>query len=273
MNSIPQITDREALERNRSRAQSNPATFLHDEAIAEVQDRLSLVNREFTNIAIVTGHPSVWSKAFPTATVVPDAETLSLEPKSKDLVIHAMSLHWANDPIGQIIQCRRALRPDGLFLAVAFGGETLTELREALSRAEIETKGGLSPRVAPMAELRDMGSLLQRAGLALPVADSLPLNAEYRDIYHLMHDLKAMGEANALAERHRAFVGKSLFATAQSLYSRLNPTNSGRIPATFELIFLLGWAPDESHQKPLRPGSASASLAQALGTTENPLKD
>ncbi len=273
MNSIPQITDRASLERNRQRAKPDGATILHDEAIADIQDRLSLVNRDFTDIAIVTGHPEVWSAAFPTATIVSDDETLGLEPNSKDLVIHAMCLHWANDPVGQIIQCRRALRPDGLFLSVAFGGQTLFQLREALAKAEVETKGGLSPRVAPMAELRDMGALLQRAGLALPVADSLPLNAEYRDVYHLMRDLRAMGEANALADRYRSFVGKSLFDATQRHYSSSFPTGSGRLPVTYELIFLLGWAPDESQQQPLRPGSATASLAQALGTTENPLKD
>lgn len=273
MNSVPQLTDRTSLERNRTRSRAAPATFLHEKAIAELHDRLLLVNRDFTDVAIVTGHPEIWAEAFPKAVIVADEETLNIEPNSKDLVIHALALHWANDPIGQIIQCRRALRPDGLFLSVAFGGQTLTELRESLAAAEVETKGGLSPRVAPMAELRDMGGLLQRAGLALPVADSLPLNVEYRDLLHLMHDLRAMGETNALAARHRSFAGKSLFETAQRFYTQNHSSESDRLKATFELIFLLGWAPDESQQKPLRPGSASASLAHALGTTENPLKD
>ena len=273
MNTIPQITDRRALDRNRTRAKATSAIFLHEEAVAEIQDRLTLVNRDFTDIAIVTAHTEIWSAAFPTATVVKDTETLNLEPNSRDLVIHAMSLHWANDPIGQIIQCRRALQADGLFLSVAFGGQTLVELRDSLAKAEIETKGGLSPRVAPMAELRDMGALLQRAGLALPVADSLPLRVEYRDIYHLMHDLRAMGEGNALVDRHRSFVSGSLFEVAQRHYSNTYSSAADRLLATFELVFLLGWAPDESQQKPLKPGSAKASLARALGTIENPLKD
>lgn len=273
MSLIPKITDRPALLRNRARAKSAPASFLHDEAIAELQDRLTLVNRSFTDITIVTGHPDVWASAFPSARIIPDEETLALEPHSMDLVIHAMCLHWANDPIGQIIQCRRSLRPDGLFLSVAFGGKTLTELRESLGAAEIAVNGGLSPRVAPMAEIRDMGALLQRGGLALPVADSVPINVAYRDIFHLMHDLRAMGEANALLERHKTPPRRALFKHAQSHYANTYKTETDRIAATFELVFLLGWAPSDTQQKPLRPGSASHSLAAALGTTENPLKD
>ena len=261
------------MKRNRSRAQADLATFLHDEAIADIQDRLAMVNRDFTKATIVTGHPGLWGSAFPDATIIEDLETLDLEPESNDLVIHAMSLHWANDPVGQIIQCRRSLMPDGLFLSVAFGGKTLHELRDALSRAEIETVGGLSPRIAPMAELRDMGGLLQRAGLALPVADFLLLTAEYRDVYHLMRDLRAMGEANALMDRHRTPPSKSLFETTQRIYAGSYLTDAGRLPATFELVFLSGWAPAESQPKPLRPGSAKTSLADALGTLENPLKD
>lgn len=273
MTPIPQITDRARLLQNRARASRAPALFLHDEAIAEIQDRIALVNRPFTAITIVTGHPEVWQNAFPNARVIEDAETLDIAPKSQDLVIHAMALHWANDPIGQIIQCHRGLKPDGLFLSVAFGGQTLIELRQALAAAEVAVLGGLSPRVAPMAELRDMGGLLQRAGLALPVADSLPLTVEYRDIFHLMQDLRAMGEGNALTDRHRKPTPKALFAAAQAHYADTHQSAQGRLTASFELVFLLGWAPDDSQQKPLRPGSAKTSLAQALGTSENPLKD
>lgn len=252
---------------------TEPADFLHEEAIAELEDRLTLVNRTFTDVTIVTGHPQIWSKAFPSARIISDEETLDLEPTSLGLVIHAMCLHWANDPIGQIIQCRRALRPDGLFLSVAFGGNTLTELRESLGSAEIAIYGGLSPRVAPMAEIRDMGALLQRGGLALPVADSVPLRVEYRDVFHLMHDIRAMGESNALTNRHKKPVRRALFLETQRLYQANHTSDAGRLLATFEMVFLLGWAPSDSQQKPLRPGSASHSLAAALGTKENPLKD
>ncbi len=273
MSPIPKITDRAVLLRNRARAQSAPADFLHEEAIAEIQDRLMLVNRSFTNVTIVTGHPAVWARAFPDARIIADDETLELEPDTQDLVIHAMCLHWANDPIGQLIQCRRALRPDGLFMSVAFGGKTLFELRDSLTNAEIAAYGGLSPRIAPMTEIRDMGALLQRAGLALPVADSVPVRVEYRDAPHLMRDLRAMGEANALIERHKTPVKPSLFSAVQEHYARDFSTQSNRILATFEQVYLLGWAPAESQQKPLRPGSASHSLASILGTSENPLKD
>lgn len=273
MNTVPKLTDRTALLRHRTRAAGAPADFLHLEAIAEVKDRLAMVNRSFTEMTIVTGHPKVWGTAFPQAHIVADEDVLDVQPESRDLVVHAMCLHWANDPVGQLIQCRRALRPDGLLLAVSFGGDTLSELRACLSQAEIAVSGGLSPRIAPMGEIRDMGSLLQRAGLAMPVADGLPLQVEYRDLIHLMHDLRAMGETNALDQRHRKPAPHALFTEAQRLYAEHFPGADSRIRATFELLFLSGWAPDESQPKPLRPGSASHSLAAALGTNENPLKD
>lgn len=273
MNSIPELTDRPALLRHRARCASEPADFLHQEAIAEIKDRLMMVNRTFKDVAVVTGYPAIWSAAFPEAKIIADEDVIALEPEAHDLVIHAMSLHWASDPVGQLIQCRRALRPDGLFLSVAFGGNTLTELRDALSKAETQVMGGLSPRIAPMAEIRDMGGLLQRAGLALPVADSLPLNVEYRDVLHLMRDLRAMGETNALTQRHRKPVPRALFAAAQMHYADAHQGDEGRLKATFELLFLLGWAPADNQPKPLRPGSATHSLAEALGTNENPLRD
>jgi len=166
--------------------------------------------------------------------------------------------------VGQIVQCRRALQADGLFLAVAFGGETLSELRVALAEAEVAEMGGLSPRVAPMAEVRQWGALLQRAGLALPVADSLPSDVRYDDLFALMRDLRQMGETNALLERHRRPVRRSLFNRAAALYATRFGDEAGRLRATFELIFLTGWAPHESQQKPLRPGSARSRLADAL---------
>ena len=272
MSNPPALTDREALLRNRARVHQG-ALFLHDLAAAEVKDRLSLVNKTFTNPALVTGNQEVWQGRFDTATVIEDCETLSLNPGAHDLVIHAMSLHWANDPVGQLIQCRRALSPDGLFLAVSLGGQTLHELRACLAQAETEICGGLSPRVAPMAELRDMGGLLQRAGFALPVADSQPINTEYRDIWHLMRDLRHMGEGNALAARQRKASSKKMFEHAAELYDSYFPGADGKVTATFDLIFLSGWAPAEDQPQPLRPGSAQHRLADALATIETPLKD
>lgn len=267
----PILTDRTALIRNRARATSD-ALFLHNEVRDEAQERLLEVNRTFTNPAVITGFPQIWAD-FPAATVITDDETLPLTPAAHDLVIHALSLHWANDPIGQMVQARHALRPDGLFMGFLFGGQTLNELRACLAQAESEVTGGLSPRVLPMGEIRDLGALLQRAGFALPVADSFTKTVQYRDALHLMHDLRAMGEGNALAGRLRRPTRRAVMARAAMIYAETYALPDGRIPATFEIICLTGWAPDESQQKPLRPGSAAHRLADALKTNELKLPD
>ncbi|AUH33654.1 SAM-dependent methyltransferase [Paracoccus tegillarcae] len=266
----PVLTDRIALERNRVRAARAGVTdFLHRIAIGEVQDRLSEVNRTFRDVAVVTGHPEIWSGAFPDALILPDSPVLDLpQPGSLDLVIHAMALHWADDPVGQIIQSARALRPDGLFLAVCPGDTTLSEARAALAAAEAEVSGGLSPRVLPMGEVRDLGGLVARAGLALPVADLVRLPASYRDLFHLAHELRAMGEGNALAGRLRQPTRRALFDRAARIYAERFPDRDdpSRIQASFDLVFLTGWSPAENQQKPLKPGSAQISLADALQT-------
>lgn len=268
----PSLFDRPALARHRARAQDD-ALFLHHAAVDEVQDRLSMVNKSFTAPAVVTPFTQIWQDVLPEARIVEDADVLDLTPGAHDLVIHAMALHWANDPVGQLIQCHRALRPDGLLLVVCLGGETLHELRATLGQAEIEIAGGLSPRIAPMAELRDLGGLLQRAGFALPVADTARLTAEYRDLPHLMRDLRAMGETNSLSGRLKHPTRRQVFVRAQQIYADHFTTPQGRLAATFELICLTGWSPDDSQQKPLRPGSAKARLADALGTKEGKLPD
>ena len=260
------LIDRQALQLHRDRAgRLGPADPLHRIARDEVQDRLAEINRPFTRIGIVTSWPEFWQAAFPEAHVTTDSERLDL-PEGLDLVIHAMALHWAEDPVGQIVQSARALKPDGLFIAACLGGETLTELREVLTRAEIETTGGLSPRFLPMGEIRDLGGLLARAELALPVADHLPLRLSYRDLFHLAADLRAMGETNALADRLSHPTRREIFARAAADYAQRHPdaADPARIIATFDMIFLTGWAPDSSQQKPLRPGSAQFSLTDAL---------
>ncbi|MDF1726802.1 MAG: methyltransferase domain-containing protein [Sulfitobacter sp.] len=264
------MTDPVALKRHRDRA-TPEGSFLHHAAADEIEDRIGMVNKPFPDQAIVTGHPDIWRTRFPQATLVPDTDTLALQENSQDLIVHAMSLHWADDPVGQMIQCRRALRPDGLFLAVSYGGQTLQELRACLAQAEIDLTGGLSPRVAPMADLRDQGALLQRAGLALPVADAQPFTVTYTDAWALMRDLRAMGEANALAARLRKPSRRALMDRAADLYAAHYPAEDRRIKATFEMIFLAGWAPDSSQPKPLRPGSASQRLADVLNTDETKL--
>lgn len=268
------LTDRVALTRHRERARSLPdhdaALFLHRLALFDLQERLSEVNRRFTAPAVVTGFPEIFRGLF-SALVVPDDDLIALEQNAHDLVVHAMSLHWANDPIGQLVQCRRALRPDGLCLVVLPGGRSLQELRAAFAEAEAAVTGGLSPRVLPMGEIRELGALMQRAGFALPVADSLVQTVEYRSFPALLSELRAAGETNALAGRLRHFTRRSVLAEAARIYAASYSTPEGRLKATVELVFLTGWAPHENQQQPLRPGSAKARLADALGVPEKPL--
>lgn len=269
MSTPPRLTDRDALLRHRSRAKAtDPALFLHEDAAIELEERLNEVNRRFTNPALVTNFPDPWLPVLPGARVVADDDTLDLEEGAHDLVVHAMCLHWANDPVGQIVQAARALRPDGLFVAVMFGGQTLAELRAVLAEAEIAVTGGLSPRVLPMGEIRDLGALLQRAGLALPVADVVSRKVTYADPLRLLADLRAMGEGNALSARSRHFTRRAVLAEAVARYAENFSEPDGRVRATFDMVWLTGWKPHESQQKPLRPGSATHSLAEALGTCE-----
>jgi len=270
MTTQPTMTDLATLARHRARA-TPKGMFLHQAAAGEIQDRLELVNKSFKAAAIVTGFPEFWATQLPSSVTTPAHEVLDLDQGAHDLVVHAMALHWVNDPVGQLIQCMRALRSDGLFLSAAFGGQTLHELRACLGQAEAAVSGGISPRVAPMAELRDMGALLQRAGFALPVADVMSLQVEYDDAWHLMRDLRTMGETNALDARLRRPTARKVLEHAADLYQTHFGTGQGRIFATFDLIFLTGWAPDESQPKPLRPGSAKQRLADALRTDETKL--
>ncbi|MCV2863224.1 methyltransferase domain-containing protein [Albidovulum sediminicola] len=266
MQTPPLMTDAAALARNRARALRQGAElFLQEEAADEIKERLGEVNRRFTKPLIVSGFAEPWQSLWPGVPRVADADLLQVEPGAHDLVIHAFGLHWANDPVGQLVQCRRALSPDGLFMAVLFGGRSLSELRAVLAEAESRASGGLSLRVLPMAEIRDLGGLLQRAGFALPVADSAVKTVTYRTAFHLIADLRAMGEGNALAARSRRWPGRALFPEAARLYAETFPADDDRIRATFEMIFLTGWAPHESQQKPLRPGSAVQRLSEALG--------
>ncbi|SEN23672.1 methyltransferase domain-containing protein [Palleronia pelagia] len=268
------LTDRDRLQQSRRRTRAD-ALFLHGYAADQLEERLEEVNRTFTAIAVVTGHPEFWSARFPDATIVTDDEVLALERGRHDLVIHAMALHWADDPVGQMAQCRLALQPDGLFLGVCFGGQTLSELRSVLAHAESIVSGGIAPRVLPMAEIRDLGGLIQRAGLALPVADTDPIKVDYADLAALVRDLRHMGEGNAMAARDPRPLPRAVLRQAAQTYAASFPASddADRIVATFELVFLSGWAPDESQQKPLRPGSAKARLADVLGTDETSLRD
>ncbi|MCG3268463.1 methyltransferase domain-containing protein [Yoonia sp. I 8.24] len=270
MEKMPTLFDRRTVQHNRARADAD-ALFLHDALATELHERLNEVNRTFTSIAIVTGFPDFWAQAFPAATIVADEDVLELQPGAHDLVLHVMALHWANDPVGQLVQCRHALKPDGLLLCGFLGGQTLHELRASLAEAEAIVAGGISPRIAPMGEIRDLGALLQRAGFALPVADATPLTASYANAFHLMHDLRKMGETNAMIDRIRHMTRRNVMTETASIYAEHFTNEDGRVDATFELITLTGWAPGDGQQQPLRPGSATTRLADALDAVETPL--
>ncbi|MDI1283073.1 MAG: methyltransferase domain-containing protein [Reyranella sp.] len=201
--------------------------------------------------------------------VVADEEALPFAPQSFDLVLSAMSLHWVNDLPGTLIQIGRMLKPDGLFLGAMLGGGTLWQLRQALAAAESEIEGGLSPRVSPFADLRDAAGLLQRAGFALPVADGETIEVDYESALALMRDLGAMGEGNLVVERRRGMARRATLLRAAEIYSERFALPSGRVAASFEVLFLHGWAPHASQPKPLKPGSAAHRLAEALGTAEH----
>ena len=269
MTAPPTLFDPETRAARIARAQRiGPALFLQEAVARGLEDRLEEVNRSFTTPVVVSDWPEVWRAVLPAARIVPPTGTLDLKERSCDLVVHALSLHALDDPVGQLAQCRLALRPDGLLLAALFGGQTLHELRACLAEAEVAVTGGLSPRVAPMGEIRDLGGLLGRAGLALPVADAETFTVSYATPFHLMRDLRAMGETSALAARLRRPTRRTVLTEAARLYAERFAGADGRIVATFEVVTLTGWAPADSQPRPLRRGSATLRLAEALGVDE-----
>ena len=276
MPQAPIIFDRTLIRARQERARKlGPATFLIDRVAEEMAERLAAVLRTFERAADVgtpndTVRRTLTGRVGAFADVVADEETLPFAEASLDLVVSGLALQFVNDLPGTLIQIRRALRPDGLFLAALIGGDSLTELRQAFAAAEAEVEGGLSPRVAPFADLRDMGALLQRAGFALPVTDVDRVVVRYATPLDLMHDLRRMGAANPLAQRRRVPLRRSVLKRMIEIYAERFAGADGRIPATFEIVWLSGWAPHASQQQPLRPGSARARLADALNTQELP---
>jgi SAM-dependent methyltransferase len=270
----PVIFDRRLLRARLTRAAAiGPVTFLLDRAADDMAERLSAVLRPF-DIAADLGTPTdavrraIAGRVGTIAAVVADEEALPFRDASLDLVVSALALQFVNDLPGTLIQIRRALKPDGLFLAAMTGGESLAELRVAFAEAEAEVEGGVSPRVAPFADLRDLGALLQRAGFALPVTDVDRVTVRYASPLDLMHDLRRMGAGNVLTERRRTPLRRSTLRRMLEIYAERFADLDGRIRATFEIVWLSGWAPHESQQKPLPPGSAKTRLADALRTQE-----
>ena len=269
--SAPHLFDRALLRARIDRARRmGPVTFLLDRVAEDMEDRVQAVTRGFSDVAeIWTPGEALRKPAADRFTSIrriafDESETLPLEPESLDLVVSALALHFVNDLPGVLAQIRRALKPDGLLLAAMIGGDTLTELRQAFAAAEAECEGGVSPRVAPFADLRDIGSLLQRAGLALPVTDVDRVVVRYDSAFALMADLRRMGATNILIERRRTPTRRATMLRMAQIYGERFADPDGRIRATFDVIWLSGWAPHDSQPKPLRPGSAKASLEAAV---------
>jgi SAM-dependent methyltransferase len=289
----PVIFDRALLLARRVRASAaGTDNFLLARAAEDLAERLATVKRRFplaldlgtpgdtlgTLLAgsdqigrIFTAEPLAALRARESGPrIAADEEALPFRDASFDLVVSALALHWVNDLPGTLLQIRRALKPDGLLLATILGGETLTELRQSLAQAEAEIEDGLSPRVAPFVEVRAMGTLLQRAGFALPVTDIDRLTVRYENIARLFRDLRAMGATNALAARRRKPLRRATVARAAEIYGERFADADGRLRTTFDLLSISAWAPHESQQQPLKPGSARMRLADALGTKELP---
>lgn len=298
----PIVFDRKAVRAHRERAARHFADhdFLFREAAERLVERLDDINRTFPRVLDMGARTGLLAPLIAQrkgvemlvhsdlscammraararacdggadrAVVVADEEYLPFAEGSFDLVVSCLSLHWTNDLPGALIQARRALKPDGLFLVTLLGGETLIELRQALLDAELAETGGAGPRVSPFADLRDAAALLQRAGFALPVADSDTITVEYENALDLMRDLRGMGESNAVVERRKDFSRRSTILRAAAIYEdRFGKESTGRMPATFQMLTLTAWAPAANQPKPLRPGTATTRLAQALDAVE-----
>ncbi|HEY7299308.1 MAG TPA: methyltransferase domain-containing protein [Xanthobacteraceae bacterium] len=270
------IFDRRLLRARRARAAAlGPSTFIVDRVAEDLADRLAAVRRHFDRAVDLDAPTDAVRRVLAESgkvgsvlAVAADSEALPFAEASLDLVVSMLALQHVNDLPGTLIQIRRALRPDGLFLAALAGSSTLTELRQSFAIAESEVEHGISPRVAPFADLRDLGGLLQRAGFALPVTDIDRLTVRYADPLALMHDLRRMGATNVLIERSRRPLRRSTLARMMEVYGSRFADADGRIRATFEIVWLSGWAAHQSQQRPLRPGSAQRRLADALGTRE-----
>jgi len=293
MSPSPQVQalfERALLAQRRRRACAlGSVTFLMDRVAEDMAERLSAVRRTFDVVVdlgtptdtvrrailasgaverIVAAAPTIVAREEQTPLVLADEERLPFRDASLDVVVSGLALQFVNDLPGALVQIRRALKPDGLFLAALIGGDTLTELRQAFAAAEAEIEGGVSPRVAPFADVRTMGALMQRTGFALPVTDVDHVCVRYDSPLRLMQDLRRMGATNVLAERRRGVLRRQTLKRLIEIYAERFADPDGRVRASFDIIWLSGWAPHESQQQPLRPGSARMRLAEALGTRE-----
>lgn len=291
------LFDRSLLASRRGRAASQIANhdFLLRRVADDLADRVEAVVRDFPLVLDLGSHHGCLARRLaplpnigriicadaspgmlaltPGRGVVCDEDFLPFASGTFDLVVSALSLQWVNDLPGALLQVRQSLKPDGLFLGAVLGGETLKELADAFMASEVEVVGGASPRVGPFADVRSLGTLLQRAGMALPVADADRLTVNYETPFALMNDLKAMGATNVLADRSRVPLRRSTLMRMAQIYVERHADNRGRVPATFDIVTLTGWAPDDSQPKPLRPGAATTRLADVLGAREQSTGD
>ena len=293
--SAPLVFDRALGRRRLARAKAGAyAGFLLDHAVSDLAERLEPVTRSFASgldigtpgpqaaaMLLGSGRVQHMVRMAPTregrqdgpGALLGDEEVLPFGPERFDLIVSCLALQGVNDLPGGLIQARRSLRPDGLFIGCLLGGNTLTELRQSFAAAESEIEGGVSPRVAPFADVRDLGGLLQRAGFALPVADNDSVTVRYATPFGLMADLRAMGLTNNLVDRRRTPLRRATLLRMAAVYAERFADPDGRVRATFDLVWLSGWAPHESQQKPLRPGSAKSRLADALGVPEHRIEE
>lgn len=261
------IFDRDRLRQNRRRAETlKDFDFLSHWTQEQIATRLFEIKRSFKDTVTIDNQQATVQPG--NVKIITDEEFFPFAHHSLDLVISVLTLHATNDLPGTLLQIKQALKPDGFFIGALFGGETLHELRASLLNAELELKGGASPRVFPFADKQQMGALMQRAGYALPVVDSEIVTVTYDNIFKLMHDLRGMAETNIIIDRNKKYPGREFFLRAGEYYADQFSEPDGRITATFEIIFLAGWAPHASQQQPLKPGSAKARLADALETIE-----
>lgn len=279
------IFDRRALRRNRDRAAKNFADhdFLVREVAARLYDKYRDINREFMHILDLGCHGDELSALLKDKFIIrqdlsrnflmsgggiavqADEEFLPYKPGSLDLVLSNLSLHWVNDLPGCLAQIKQTLKPDGLFLSAMLGGDTLTELRQCLMEAEINISGGASPRISPFVDVRDAGSLLQRAGFALPVVDTDRITVTYENAFKLMQELKNMGEGNILTKRSQGLTSPRIMMECAKIYHEKFADHRGRITVTFDIIYMMGWSPHESQQQPLKPGQGKVSMTDVFG--------
>jgi NADH dehydrogenase [ubiquinone] 1 alpha subcomplex assembly factor 5 len=267
------------LRQNRRFQTDTDYNFLYDWSVQQIKDRMSVITRDFESVIHLGARDNSFVQDFKNGFTlhtdktfsshsIGDESFLPIKTASQDLIVSTLNLHRMNDVPGALIQIKRALKPDGLFLGVLFGGETLSTLRECLTETEIKHHGGVSPRIFPFADKQDCGALMQRAGFALPVIDSEIITVSYTSLVKMLHDLRGMNESNTLVERNKNYVGHAFFNDVEKAYRTKTDNDSKYMDVKFEMIFLLGWAPHDSQQKPLMPGSATGRLADVLGTEE-----